>query len=286
MASLTKTLKKDEDYQKKNTAFENFSKTSNPQYYGSTTQLNNQNAINLANDAIKNREKFSYDFNADALYQQYKDNYMRQGKMAMADTMAQAQALSGGFGNSYAATAGNLAYQGYLGQVNNVIPELQQLAYGRYQQEGSDLQDAYNRALQQNELDRQAFSDRNNYWLQQYNLLKQERDDAYNRALTAWQASQSGGSSGGNNNGSPGNPDTSTKKVVLSDSALEWIDNYFNKALKHTGKTSSAITLLRQELNRLGTQGRELDRLGMQGKITKTLVDEIIDDYRNRYYNK
>ena len=39
------------------------------------------------------REDFSYDFNQDALYQQYKDKYTKQGKMAMADTMGQAAAL-------------------------------------------------------------------------------------------------------------------------------------------------------------------------------------------------
>ena len=65
-------------------------------------------------DKVMNREKFSYDFNADPLYQQYKDQYMQGGKQAMMDTTAQAAALSGGFGNSYGATAGNLAYQQYL----------------------------------------------------------------------------------------------------------------------------------------------------------------------------
>ena len=53
----------------------------------------------------------------------------------MQDTMANAAALSGGYGNSYAATAGNQAYQQYLSQLNNIIPELAQLAYERYQDE-------------------------------------------------------------------------------------------------------------------------------------------------------
>jgi hypothetical protein len=33
---------------------------------------------------IQNRPAFSYDVNSDALYQQYKDQYIRQGKLAMA----------------------------------------------------------------------------------------------------------------------------------------------------------------------------------------------------------
>ena len=37
-------------------------------------------------DKILNRGEFNYDANADALYQQYKDRYMQQGKTAMQDT--------------------------------------------------------------------------------------------------------------------------------------------------------------------------------------------------------
>ena len=53
-------------------------------------------------DRIVNREKFSYDLNSDMLYQQYKDQYTLQGKLAMMDTMGQAAAMTGGYGNSYA----------------------------------------------------------------------------------------------------------------------------------------------------------------------------------------
>lgn len=99
-----------------------------------------QNAINK----IVNREKFSYDMNADALYQQYKDRYIGLGKMAMQDTMGQAQGQTGGYGNSYAATAGNQAYQGYLQGLNDKVPELYELAYNKYNQEGQDLLNQYN----------------------------------------------------------------------------------------------------------------------------------------------
>jgi murein DD-endopeptidase MepM/ murein hydrolase activator NlpD len=103
-------------------------------------------ALKEAMDRINNREKFSYDFNADALYQQYKDKYIQQGKMAMQDTMGQAAALTGGYGNSYAATAGNQAYQAHLNNLNDIIPELQQMAYDQYNQEGQDLLNQYGMA--------------------------------------------------------------------------------------------------------------------------------------------
>jgi hypothetical protein len=72
-----------------------------------------QGAYDKAMNDILNRKAFSYDLNGDALYQQYKDMYMAQGKLAMQDTMGQAASMTGGYGNSYAASAGNQAYQGY-----------------------------------------------------------------------------------------------------------------------------------------------------------------------------
>ena len=97
-----------------------------------------------AMDAILNRKKFSYDLNGDALYQQYKDNYINQGKMAMMDTMGQASAMTGGYGNSYAATVGNQAYQASLQNLNNVIPQLYQLALDSYKTEGDRLNNNLN----------------------------------------------------------------------------------------------------------------------------------------------
>ena len=104
-------------------------------------------SVQDAYNKIMNREDFSYDLNGDALYQQYKDRYIQHGKMAMQDTMGQAAALTGGYGSSYASTAGNQAYQGYLQGLNDVIPELQQMAYERYAQEGQDLLNKYSMAM-------------------------------------------------------------------------------------------------------------------------------------------
>ena len=56
------------------------------------------------------------------LYRQYESAYRRGGKQAMEDTMANAAALTGGYGNSYASTAGNQAYQSYLAELNQILP--------------------------------------------------------------------------------------------------------------------------------------------------------------------
>ena len=92
---------------------------------------------------ILNREKFSYDMNADALYQQYKNQYMMQGQQAMMDTMGQAAAMTGGYGNSYAQSVGQQTYNGYLQQLNDVMPELYQMALSKYQMEGDEMAQQY-----------------------------------------------------------------------------------------------------------------------------------------------
>lgn len=106
-------------------------------------QFSWQEQLNETIDKILNREKFSYDLNGDALYRQYKDQYTTQGKMAMMDTMGQAAAMTGGYGNSYAQTVGQQTYQGYLQQLNDRVPELYQLALNQYNQESQDLYNQY-----------------------------------------------------------------------------------------------------------------------------------------------
>ena len=118
---------------------------------------------------ILNRKDFQYDVNGDALYQQYKDRYVNLGQQAMMDTMGQAAKLTGGYGNSYAQMAGQQAYQGYLQGLTDKIPELAQLAYDRYNQQGADL---YQRYGLLNTQDQGAY-DR---WMNDYNRWLTERD--------------------------------------------------------------------------------------------------------------
>lgn len=90
-------------------------------------------------EKIKGFKDFSYDLNGDALYQQYKDQYVQQGKLAMADTMGQAAAMTGGYGNSYAQSVGQQAYQNELSNLNDIVPELYQMALNKYQMDKDNL---------------------------------------------------------------------------------------------------------------------------------------------------
>lgn len=102
-----------------------------------------QELLQQAQQAYLNRTPFAYDPGADPVYQQYRDSYLQAGRLAMEDTIGKAAALTGGYGNSYAQTAGQQTYQGYLQQLTDILPELYDLAYNKYRQRGEELKDRY-----------------------------------------------------------------------------------------------------------------------------------------------
>lgn len=133
-----------------------------------------QQTLNDTINKIQNREKFSYDLNGDALYQQYKDRYIQQGQQAMMDTMGQAAMLTGGYGNSYAQQVGQQTYQGYLQGLNDMIPDFYNMALQRYQMEGDALMDQYGLLADRDNTDYGRYMDGlNNYYTQMDLLMNQ-----------------------------------------------------------------------------------------------------------------
>ena len=144
-----------------------------------------QTQLDEAMNKILNREKFSYDLNGDALYQQYKDWYMLQGQQAMMDTMGQAAMMTGGYGNSYAQSVGQQAYQGQLQNLNNIVPELYQMALDKYQMEGQDLYNQYGLIADKDNQDYGRYRDQVSDWNAETNRLQNqyntERDFDYGK---------------------------------------------------------------------------------------------------------
>lgn len=98
-----------------------------------------QNQIDELTSAILNREAFSYDPETDPLYGQYKEKYTREGQRAMQDALGEVSARTGGLASSYATTAAAQANNYYMAQLADKIPELYQLAYSMYMDEGDRL---------------------------------------------------------------------------------------------------------------------------------------------------
>lgn len=157
-----------------------------PEAYVSKYQPNIDDYLNR----LDNRKAFQYNMSSDPLYRQYAAMYAQQGKRAMQDTMGQAATLTGGYGSSYASTAGNQAYQQNLSQLNDRALQLAQMARQNYDQETADLRSnlsAYQTAEGQHrsnyESDRAA-------WYDQLNMLQQGQANEYQKhrdAMSDWQ---------------------------------------------------------------------------------------------------
>lgn len=210
-------------------------------------------------DQIRNRKKFSYDMGTDPLYQQYREQYQRLGRLAMQDTMGQAAALTGGYGSTYGEQVGQQAYNAYLQNLNDIVPQLQQQAYQRYQDEGtdlynqyslvkgredtdygryrdtvsdyySDLSDARSAYNSERSLDQSQWATMLDYWAQKAN----NENAAYLQALAAEQAAakKSGGGGGGGKTSSSGLTDK--KNETLAKAAKAYMDKMSSATLKNS----------------------------------------------------
>lgn len=132
-----------------------------------------QGQIDSLLNGILNREKFSYNQDADPMYRQYRDSYVNQGRNAMRDTMGQAAALSGGYGSSYAQTAGQQAYQNQLQQLHSTVqPQLYKMALAAWNAENDA---ANNRLAALQQAENAAY----NRWSDDYSRALQERSWTY-----------------------------------------------------------------------------------------------------------
>jgi hypothetical protein len=83
-------------------------------------------------DKILNYQPFNYDYNTDPSYQAYKEQYTKAGDKAYQDTVGDLTALTGGRLNSWATSAASQAKNGYMEDLSNVIPTLENNAYSKY----------------------------------------------------------------------------------------------------------------------------------------------------------
>lgn len=168
-----------------------------------------KNQLNSTVNAINN-SKFSYDVNKDAIYNQYKERYNAMGNAAMQEAQADATALTGGFANSYAESAGQNAYNSYVQQLQNIVPQLYSQARTNYD---ADLANMYNKANLYSSLNQQAYQQ----WSDRNNQLLSDRDYYYNKDWNLYQASaktktkEKGGTSSKGKQSSRSSSSSSTK---------------------------------------------------------------------------
>ena len=141
-----------------------------------------------------NQDPYSYKSQNDASYQAAKDQYTKTGQQAMKDTMAQASALTGGYGNTYSQSVGQQQYNAQMDNLSQKAIEYEQQAYNRYVSDREQQLNTIN-ALQnldntEYSRNRDAINDYNtflNYLQNKYTTLKSVDDDTFNREYNIWQ---------------------------------------------------------------------------------------------------
>ena len=104
-----------------------------------------QDQISNLLDGIYNQKKFSYtgkDLQNDDIYKMYAQRYSDSARRAMQDTMANAQAQSGGYGSSYAAQVAQQAYDNQMNGLNDKALDFRDRAYQMYR---DDQANEYNK---------------------------------------------------------------------------------------------------------------------------------------------
>lgn len=131
---------------------------------------------------LQNREPFTYNPQADPLYGQYRQQYLRQGRQAMEDTLGRAQSMTGGYANSYAQTAAQQTYGSYMSALGDKLPQLYAQALERYQQEGNALTARYQQAKTLEEEEYARHKDALDAYRKDVAALQQQADSAYDRS--------------------------------------------------------------------------------------------------------
>ena len=126
-----------------------------PQGYNSKYGAQLDNIMNQ----LQNPQDFKFNFNDDELFKYYADLYTQKGRQASMDTMGQAAALTGGYGNSYAQQAGQQAYQQNLLSLYDRGMDLYDRAYQRNQDNLGNLRNNYSMMAQADESDYGRYRD-------------------------------------------------------------------------------------------------------------------------------
>lgn len=168
-------------------------------------------------DKIMNGGKFDYDINGDTTFQTYKNTAERSARMAAEDALARANAASGGYGNTYSQAMANQQYNAEMQRVADVVPELEDRAYTRWQNDKNDTMNQYSLAADADSRDYARWNDSLNRGLNEYSMLDNESQqdyqryndtysrqanlasllegmnaDEYNRLMTTYQANEAG----------------------------------------------------------------------------------------------
>lgn len=218
-----------------------------PQTYTSAYQPQIDEAMNKVTN-------WNYDPMKDANYQAFAKVYEARGNTAAKNSMADAAALNGGYGTSYAVSAAQQARNQYNQELASMIPDLEANAYNRAQATLAAYRDADDTAYGRF---RDSEGDRQWNWTNSYNAYRDAMSDyqwqlQYNQSKKSSAGGGGGGrrrsgggggySSGGSGSGNPHadlyGSDTNVSKVHVWDKKNKKISDkkVAKKINTYTGK--------------------------------------------------
>lgn len=150
-----------------------------------------QSKIDGLVDSIMGRPKFETDdvFDSD-LYKTYREQYINQGQRAMRDAAANAAGLTGGYGSTYSAAAGQQAYDNYLNQLNDRTLDIYDRVYNQYLQEGQELYNQLGMLNNQDSIEYGRYRDDVGDYYRDLDYYAGRYDQSYNADFGQWQADQ------------------------------------------------------------------------------------------------
>ena len=211
-------------------------------------------------EEIAARPGFDYDPAKDAAYHSYAALYEKAGSRAMADTLGKAAALTGGYGSTYAQGAAQQAYYDYLGQLSALIPQLEENARERYEDQGAALQQRYENVQARQKAEKAAWEQAYENWQQQAKEAEGRYDTAYERDYNAYKtmlgyfadkaAQEQKASDGATVNSGKAQPDAGKKQESLSSAAADSLHRAMRNYLA-AGDESAARALAEQYTARM-----------------------------------
>lgn len=206
-------------------------------------------------EQMNSREAFSYDPAADAAFQSYLARYTREGKAAMADTMAQGAHLTGGYGSTYAQSTAQQAYNSYLARLSDVLPELQEAAYKRYRDDGAALLEQYELLRSRDAADYERYLDALSAWKSESSAAQKMYENAAAADLKQYQLlldyfSDKAKAEGKGETTSATTPAAATAGSTLSSTGAESLMKAMTNYLKK-GDTAAAKALYQRYTGRI-----------------------------------
>lgn len=213
-------------------------------------------------DTMKKRH-FDYNADDDISYQNYARLYAKQGERAMEDTMGQAAALTGGYGSSYAEAAGQQSYNRYLQELAQMVPEFEQNAWKRYNDEGEQLTDRYQMLSQRQDEEYKRWQEGMSVWEQEvndawqdYQYTAQQDRSNYDSQLAYF--SKKNAQEQADGTGTAASKST-TKLAKLSSVACDSLQRSITNYLK-SGNVSAANHLITRYKNRMTSSQKKVMR--------------------------